>query len=180
MLFFKQFKNQQGAALLMVLVAVSLFGLMAGIAGSSWKTIVQRSREADLLFKGNQIREAIGTYYTVFSDAGNPRKQYPVQLEDLLRDPRSLSAVRHLRKLYPDPLTGGAWQLVMAPGGGIKGVYSGSELSPFKRGGFEDVNKTFTDKSSYREWLFVYEPLQKNSPQPTPQLQATGAAPSSE
>ncbi len=66
MLFFKQFKNQQGAALLMVLVAVSLFGLMAGIAGSSWKTIVQRSREADLLFKGNQIREAIGTYYTVF------------------------------------------------------------------------------------------------------------------
>ncbi|WP_321392382.1 DDE-type integrase/transposase/recombinase [uncultured Desulfuromusa sp.] len=43
--------NQKGAVLLMVLVAVTILGLTAGIAGSSWKTITQRAKEQELLWR---------------------------------------------------------------------------------------------------------------------------------
>jgi len=68
--------NQQGAILLMVLITVALMGLMAGIAGSSWQTIVQRAKEADLLWKGNQIRQAIGSYYEASQVGGAAPKTW--------------------------------------------------------------------------------------------------------
>ena len=47
--------------------------------------------------------------------------------------------VRHLRRLYRDPITGqDEWGLVEAPGGGVMGVYSRSEDEPIKSGNFSD------------------------------------------
>ena len=45
--------------------------------------------------------------------------------------------VRHLRRLYKEPITGqDEWGLVEAPGGGVMGVYSRSEDEPIKTGNF--------------------------------------------
>lgn len=179
--------DQRGSVLLMLLVVISLLGLLAGMAGSSWKTVVQRAKEEDLLWKGDQIRRAIGSYYE-FAGAGaknnQPGKQakvkaYPESLEDLLEDPRALETTRHLRRLYPDPMTGEEWEPIRnQSGGGIVGVRSRSELMPFKQQGFTDENKSFAAKSAYRYWAFIYTPTTKKDDQnsDTPSAPAQKAA----
>ncbi|MEA3545247.1 MAG: type II secretion system protein [Thermodesulfobacteriota bacterium] len=148
--------NQQGAALLMVLVSVALLGLMAGIAGSSWQTIVQRAKEADLLWKGNQICRAIDSYYHATGGKSATPGVLPSKLDHLLLDPRFLEVKRHLRQLYPDPMTGNEWEIIKDSVGRIAGVKSGSTKTPFKQDGFTEQNKHFVGKQSYQEWLFVY------------------------
>ncbi len=157
--------NQRGLALLAVLVAVSLLGLMAGIAGSSWQTVRQRAREADLLWKGGQVRKAIESYYTT-SHGGGSAKFYPSSLDDLVNDKRSLVVKRHLRRLYPDPMTGEDWVLVKEKGR-IKGVHSSSSLTPFKQDGFSEENEDLAGKSSYREWVFAYDAKSTSTTTPT-------------
>ena len=151
----KRLTNQCGIALLGILIAVTILGLMAGIAGSSWKTIMQRAKEQELLWRGDQYRHAIASYYKT-AHAG-AQAMLPRTLDDLLKDPRSVSTLRHLRKLYPDPLTGKDWVLVKDPAGRIKGVHSGSSLKPFKQDGFSEENKDFAGKTAYSEWLFVVD-----------------------
>lgn len=138
-----------------VLVAVTLLGLMSGIAGSTWKTVVQRAKEQELLWRGNQYRQAIESYYQ--STQAGTAAALPRDLESLIKDSRSLAIKRHLRKLFPDPLTGKDWVLVMDPAGGISGVRSSSQLEPFKKDGFSEKNKSFAGKMLYSDWAFVFD-----------------------
>jgi type II secretory pathway pseudopilin PulG len=147
--------KQHGSALLMVLVAVVIIGLVAGIAGQSWRSLAQRAREAELLWRGEQYRQAISRYYLVRQ---GPRNTYPAKLEDLLKDPRFPQPVRHLRKLYNDPMTGGDWEIIKAPGGGVAGVRSTSPLQPFQQAGFPKDLESFEGKDSYQKWEFVFLP----------------------
>ena len=155
--------NQQGAVLLMVLVSVALLGLMSGIAGSSWQTIVQRAKEADLLWKGNQVRLAIGSYYETSHSGGAAPQSFPSELNFLIKDPRFLETRRHLRRLYPDPMTGEDWDIIRDPRGRIMGVRSSSDKEPFKQGGFTEENKSFADQQSYHDWQFVYQSQKKSA-----------------
>src|SRR6056297_1380058 len=159
-----QLNNQRGAMLLMMLVSISLLGLMAGIAGSSWQTIVQRSKEADLLWKGNQIRRAIESYYTSSQVQGTAPKAFPSELEHLLLDPRFLEKKRHLRRLYPDPMTGKQWDMIKGPGGQIIGVKSSSDKVPFQQDGFSEDNQRFRGQRSYTNWQFIYQPPKNSQP----------------
>lgn len=147
--------NQKGVALMGVLVAVVILGLMSGIAGSTWKTVVQRAKEQELLWRGNQYRKAIESYYKT-AHAGAVGT-LPNSLDSLVKDARSAVILRHLRKLYLDPMTGEDWVLIKAPGGKITGVRSSSMLEPFKKAGFIEKNKDFADKESYSEWQFVFD-----------------------
>ena len=154
-------KNQRGFALVFVLVAVTLLGLMAGIAGSSWQTIVQRAKEQELLWRGGQIRRAIKAYYT--TSHGGGKSAYPSRIEQLLKDPRFVGTKRHLRRPYLDPMTGEDWTLIKEPSGKIKGVRSSSEKEPFKKSNFSKENEKFDGKLTYAEWEFVYLPDKKKA-----------------
>lgn len=154
--------NQRGAILLMVLVSITLLGLMAGIAGSSWQTIVQRAKEADLLWKGNQIRQAIESYYTASNVQGTVPRAFPLELEYLILDLRFLEIRRHIRQIFPDPMTGKEWDIIKGPNGQVIGVKSSSHKVPFKQDGFSKVNQSFRGKRSYKDWKFIYQP-QHNS-----------------
>lgn len=154
--------DNKGSVLLMVLFGVTLLGLLIGLAGSSWQTIVQRAREEDLLWKGNRIRQAIGLYYETSHGGETALKRYPRTLDDLLKDPRFLDTRRYLRRLYPDPMTGQEWELITEPGGRVMGVHSTLDKLPFKQDGFTEDNENFTEKESYRQWEFVYLPKKKS------------------
>jgi len=133
-----------------------LVAIMAGglaLTGDVWHTAGMREKEAELLFVGNQYRKAIERYYL-----SGPQRQYPRSLEDLLKDPRQPSTVRYLRKLYPDPITGKEWVIVKAPDGGILGVHSVSEETPFKTANFKLRDRTFEGVQKYSEWKFVFQP----------------------
>jgi type II secretory pathway pseudopilin PulG len=143
-----------GFTYLTILFVVAFMGLGLAVAGQVWHTQAMRDREAELLFTGNQYRQAIGRYYI------SGQRQYPRALEDLLRDPRQPGTVRYLRKLYVDPVTGKSeWGIVKGPDGGIMGVYSNSEEKPVKSGGFSVANAAFEGAEKYSDWRFVYDAL---------------------
>ena len=144
--------SQAGFTYLGILAAVILMGLLLTAAARVWTLTEQRERETQLLFVGDAFRMAISGYYA-------HGHRYPQTLQDLLLDDRSPVPLRYLRRLYFDPMTNSAdWQLVLAPEGGIKGVYSGSMRTPIKRANFAPVDAFFADSDCYCAWQFVYEP----------------------
>ena len=153
---------QAGFTYIGLLVAVVMLGLMLTVAGRVWSTTEQRERETQLLFVGDEIRNAIGAYYT-------HRHQYPQSLQDLVDDKRSPEPWRFLRRLYVDPMTGASdWTLILAPGNaGIMGVASKSTLSPIKRTGFAPVDASFKNSECYCFWQFVYQPRYYRNVAPT-------------
>lgn len=150
--------DQRGISLLLILIMVAVVGLSAAVAGSTWQTIMQRSREAELLFRGDQYRRAIESYFKAAH--GGQLGQFPIELEQLLRDPRFPGSKRHIRQLYRDPMTGEEFEVIRNPlaGGGIKGVRSRSTREPFKQDGFSAEYETFRGATSYQAWEFVFEP----------------------
>lgn len=144
--------RQRGVAYLLLLVVMAaLGGLLAG-AGQVWQTAGKRERERELLFAGQQIRQAIIAYRDHTPGAA---KEYPKTLADLLEDKRFPYTVRHLRRLYRDPIANSAdWGLVKA-GDGIIGVYSQSAGTPLKQGNFPPGLEAFAGRASYREWMFI-------------------------
>ena len=143
-------RNQRGFGYLMALFAVAALGLLAATAGQVWHTAAQRAREADLLFAGQQYRQALASYYSL--EIGG-KHQFPSNLQELLEDHRSQVTLRHLRRIYIDPMTGQAdWVLVTA-GDRIVGLHSRSALRPFKRK-FDGIDAAFNDADSYAQWDF--------------------------
>ena len=155
-------RRARGFTYLAVLFIVAI--LLGGLAlvGEMWETSARREKEAELLFIGNQYRRAIGLFYD--STPGGV-KRYPRTLEDLVKDPRQPSTQRHLRKFYPDPITGkNEWGLVKAPDGGILGVHSLSEEAPLKVAGFRVRDAGFEGAQKYADWKFLHTPAQQAKP----------------
>jgi type II secretory pathway pseudopilin PulG len=116
----------------------------------------RREKEAQLLDVGATYRNAIRNYY---ENSVGTEKRYPPTLEALLRDNRTSTTRRHLRKLYRDPMTGAQeWGLVRSDDGGIVGVYSLSTRKPLKIGGFSSDMALAQDASKYSDWKFSYLP----------------------
>lgn len=170
---------QAGFTYLGVLFAIALMGTLFAITGESWHTASQREKERELLFIGDEFRDAIGLYYN--RTPGNA-KRFPPSLEELLKDPRYLATQRYLRKIYVDPMTGDKeWGLVKAADGGIAGVFSLSEQAPIKVNGFSDENAGFEAAQKYSDWKFVYRPraaaARPPGPAPAPNPALPGSAP---
>lgn len=146
------FAPQGGFTYIGFLIFVAVAG--AGLAGYAEiaSHAAQREKEAELLFRGTAYQAAIGSYYKV-------QQRWPQSLEQLLEDKRYPMPVRHLRKLYRDPMTGQAdWGLVEAPGGGVMGVYSRSDDVPIKTANFSSANQAFANARAYSEWKFMHSP----------------------
>jgi type II secretory pathway pseudopilin PulG len=156
--------SDEGFTYVGLLLAVVFFGLGSVGVARALASSERGEKERELLFVGQQFRDAIGSYYTT----GPGGARYPEKLEHLLEDSRFPTLVRHLRRIYPDPVTGKTeWGLVMAPEGGIMGVFSLSEREPMKRANFAPPNQRLNDavmmaatkegsRYSYRDWQFVY------------------------
>lgn len=143
--------RQGGFTLLGLLFLLMVLGVGLAGLGTLWDTVSRREKEAELLFVGDQYRRAIAGYYQASPGA---EKQYPRRLQDLVADPRFPHTVRHLRRLYRDPLDNSpTWGLVKQ-GEGIVGVYSQSDKVPLKRAGFPALYASFADAASYRDWVF--------------------------
>ncbi|MDP1956256.1 MAG: type II secretion system protein [Polaromonas sp.] len=117
------------------------------------RTESQRAKEAELLFVGGQFRRAIKSYYST-TPAGKSQA-LPQSLDDLLEDTRFSVPVRHLRRLYADPMTGRPDWILVRSAGGILGIHSRSTDYTIKKKDFPAPNQEFQDKETYAEWAFV-------------------------
>ena len=145
--------HQTGFAYIAILVALLLLSL--GTQGvMTWVSQqAQRDREEALLQTGVLYAKAIGAYYRATPGA---TKRWPPSLEALLEDKRLLQVQRHLRELYPDPVTRQMdWELIRAPDGGIQGLHSKSTTTPIRFGPLEIDDIRLPAATRYADWSFV-------------------------
>ena len=145
-------RSNRGFTYLALLLIIVTMGAVLGATAEVWHTAVQREKERELLFVGNQFRQAIMLYYA-------DHAKYPHNLEDLLKDSQYAATKRYLRKIYRDPMTGGKdWGVVRMADGGIAGVHSLSDKTPIKIAGFGMIGGSFDDAAKYSQWVFTYQP----------------------
>lgn len=148
---FRPFRSDSGFTYIAALFMVVVMGIMLGSVGQSMRVIMKREREKELIFRGLQYRDAIERW----------TKQGTMPLLDinhLLKDPRSATGGQYLRKLYKDPMTGKDFKLIIDPNTKeIQGVASTSSEEPLKLKNFPDVIRTCEDKKKYSEWEFIFK-----------------------
>ena len=125
--------NNQGATYLIVMFLIVLMGISLMAVSQQWSLIMKRDREAELLFRGNRIKEALERYVADYEilKATRPTR-YPRKLEDLTKkEPR-----RYLQVAYQDPITGNDFELIKV-GPDIRGVRSTSTDKPLDQVNFK-------------------------------------------
>lgn len=147
-------RRQGGFTYVGVIVLVAIIGLV-GAATLRVGILMQRAAaEEELLEIGATFSDALRSYA-----AATPKGQptHPQSLGDLLKDPRFPGVRRHLRKLYIDPITGGAeWGLITAgEKGGILGFYSLSDSAPLKISNFDIRFPGFDNRKKISDWKFT-------------------------
>jgi type II secretory pathway pseudopilin PulG len=95
--------GQRGYAMAALLVSIAVMTLLMSVAMPVWRTQAQREKEAELVFRGEQIARGINLY-TRKMGGGN----FPPSIDVLVQG-------RFLRKKYKDPMTeNGEWDLILA------------------------------------------------------------------
>ena len=101
--------SQRGYAMAALLVGIGVMMVLMSVAMPVWRTQAQREKEAELVFRGEQIARGINLY-TRKMGGGN----FPPNIDVLVQG-------RFLRKKYKDPMTeSGEWDPILA-GAGVPG-----------------------------------------------------------
>jgi hypothetical protein len=128
--------NQAGvtylfAMMLVVAMSIALMGVT-----QQWSVILKRDQEAELLFRGTRIKEAIERYVAdhEVQKATRPNR-WPRTLEELTKK----SPKRYLQAVYTDPITGKDFDLIKT-GEELHGVRSTSTDVPYDQVNFKNVD----------------------------------------
>ncbi|MEW5967830.1 MAG: type II secretion system protein [Pseudomonadota bacterium] len=167
--------GERGFSLIGLLFAVAGLGVGMAALGTLWHTAAQREKERELLFVGDQYARAIESFWNIPLPVGTPRR-LPTSVAELLADPRFPNTVRHLRRAWPDPLTGGEWVLLKGADGGITGVASASGAIPFRQANFPLRYASFESAQRYRDWEFGFD-AEKAAAAAVPVVPAARATP---
>lgn len=163
--------TQEGYAMAALLVSLAVMSVLMGIALPVWRQEMQREKEAELIFRGEQYARAIELYQRKYPGA------FPPDLDVLVQQ-------RFLRKKFKDPMTeDGEFQLLYAgtaaaspgrvatPRIGGRVVQGGSAIEAREmvgqagaRGGIigvvskseEASIKVYKGRTRYNEWQFIY------------------------
>jgi type II secretory pathway pseudopilin PulG len=114
--------RERGFTYVWVLLAVALTSAALASVAEQASLSAERQRTVHALWVREQYRSAIDSYAAVGEGTG---RRGPERLEQLLRDERGGVVRRHLRMMYPDPVTGRSdWILVRGEDGSIVVVKS--------------------------------------------------------
>ena len=140
-------KRERGYILVMLLAFITAMGIFLTMAIPPVATEIQRDQEAELIFRGQAMANAIRLYK---AKTGG----YPLNLEDLLK-----LRPRILRKLYLDPMTRtgpheGDWDLITAVQPGASGDKTGLPIVGVKSTCQKDSFTIYHDKTLISDWTF--------------------------
>jgi type II secretory pathway pseudopilin PulG len=150
-----------GFTYLVLIFVIAVMGLLLSGYGQSWKLSARREKETELLFVGSQLSAALESYRRV-TQQGQP--DAPANLDELVEDKRFPYPVRHLRKVFRDPMTGKTdWKLNIQ-NGRIVAISSRSEKEALRDTKtlpkFVSISSD-VEEPRYCDWLFT-KPLQAN------------------
>jgi type II secretory pathway pseudopilin PulG len=166
---------QRGYAMAALLIGLSVMAIMMGAMLPVWSHLVQREKEEELIFRGQQYARAIGLFQRKFANTAPPtidvlveqrflRKKYkdPVTNDDFqpiyanqagmtVSSPTGARAPGQAATTQlatpPQPVTNGGGTFQNGAAGGIIGVTSKSK---------ETSIKLYNGRDKYNEWAFVY------------------------
>lgn len=143
-----------GFTYLGVMLLLAVLALTTVAAVRLGEVVQRRAGEQALLRVGLAFTEALRSYARATPPGLDPA---PATLAALLLDPRFPGTVRHLRRLYADPLTGRTdWGLVRDEvGGGIVGIFSLAPGRPIKVAAFDTRLTGFDGSQRYADWVFT-------------------------
>ena len=142
----------RGFTYLWVLLLVALLGLGLTVAAEVHTTLIRQDKEKELLAIGREFREALRRFRE--APGGGQVAGYPSSLDELIHDERRGVVLRHLRRIYVDPMTGQPQWGEVRVGGRIVGIHSLSTEVPLKKEGFELEYQHFRNAKSYGDWVF--------------------------
>ena len=166
-------QSENGYAMAVLLVAISVMAVMLTVAMPVWKHMAQREKEAELVFRGQQYARAIGLFEQKYANTPPPtldvlvqerflRKKFkdPITDKDFVPIPAAAAAVstpgstqgRGGSLPATAPGATGFQSTSIGPGGvagGIMGVTSASKQQSIR---------IYNGASHYNEWRFVYAP----------------------
>jgi type II secretory pathway pseudopilin PulG len=168
-------QSENGYAMAVLLVAMSVMAVMLTVAMPVWKQMAQREKEAELIFRGQQYARAIGLFQRKYANTPPPtfdvlvnehflRKKYkdPMTDKDFVPIPAAQAAIStpgstQAGRGAPGTSTSGTGPsptglqpAQIGPGGvagGIMGVTSASK---------DPSIRIYNGASHYNEWRFVY------------------------
>ena len=150
-----------GYTLIILLFAISILIIGLLIAVPVWQTQIQREKEAELIFRGNQYKEAIRLFQ--LKKPGT----FPKTLDELIEE-------KCIRRLYPDPMTkNGEWNIILpyqrvaakrkgslqriliVPLNMLPGV-DNSQIIGVVSASTQKSIKIYYEQESYDKWLFFF------------------------
>jgi type II secretory pathway pseudopilin PulG len=113
-------RQQGGFTYVWVLIAVAVTAGLLAVAMQSATDRARRERQIEYAWIVEQYRLAVQSYAQYEITTGGAPLQ---SLRQLVRDERGGVVRRHIRQLYPNPMTGRVdWQLRRGPNGEVVGV----------------------------------------------------------
>jgi type II secretory pathway pseudopilin PulG len=171
--------SERGFAMAGLLVGIALLTLGLSVAMPTWRTLVQREKEEELLWRGQQYDRAIQLYRKKNAAPGAP------SLERLIEG-------KFLRKQYKDPITGSEFEIIgVSQAGNAPGVQQPQRGFGQLVGGVRSKSKAksfrvLNGRTVYSDWQFTYvpwkpggQPTVPGGAQPGQSPQSPGRAPGS-
>jgi hypothetical protein len=115
-------RRESGYAIVIVMFFLALLVLAAAAAAPTVLSEIQREREADMVWKGEQYVRGVKLYYLKMH-------RFPPSLEDLTT---AKNGMRFMRQAYKDPMNGkdGSWRLIyVGPNGQLIGSLKNRNIS---------------------------------------------------
>jgi type II secretory pathway pseudopilin PulG len=140
-------RRQRGFTMALALAMIVVMGVMLMKAEPLISAEIQRSNEAELIFRGEAIAEAIRVYFAKFH-------KYPVDLDEVMK-----VRPRILRQKYKDPMTpGGDWEYVTQVQAGASGSTEGLPIVGVRSRCTKDAIHIYQHKTLVSDWIFTADP----------------------
>ena len=128
-------------ALLLAMAVVMVILTMKAVPMA--RTVVQRDEEAELIYRGEAIANALRIYKAKTG-------AYPTDLNDLMK-----AKPRILRKVYKDPMTReGDWDYLYQVQAGATGDTTGLPIVGVRSKSMKDSIKVYQNKTLIHDWIF--------------------------
>ncbi len=135
--------RERGFTMALLLAMIVVMVILTTKAVPMARTVVQRDNEAELIFRGEAIANALRLYKAKTG-------AYPTDLNDLMKVKPHI-----LRRVYRDPMTkDGAWDYLYQVQPGATGDTSGLPIVGVRSKSMKDSIKVYQNKTLIHDWVF--------------------------
>ena len=136
-------RRERGFTMALLLAMIVVMVILTATAMPKATAVVQRENEAELIFRGEAIANALRVYKARTG-------AYPVSLDDLMKQ-----RPRLLRKAYKDPMTReGDWDYLYQVQPGSSGDATGLPIVGVRSKSMKDSIKVYENKTMVHDWIF--------------------------